>query len=152
MQFPYVFKFLLNIFNTMTIYHSLFKSKQFYSSAWICEHIIDTLYSVLYSGISSDQISIVKPGFPRVTYAPLERQTCIVERKAGDRNSSCEILLQACASVCECMECLYARNRNRWMYFKKGTVSVFEFGSRWCFLLQRKDYSVTDTRLRLLMS
>lgn len=105
---------------------------QFYSSGWIREHTIDTMHSVFCSGISPDQISIAKPGFPRVTYAPLERQTCIAERKAGDRNSSREILSQVHVSVCECVgyinmhtievaECISSRGctiRITWIWIK----------------------------------
>lgn len=124
-QFSCIFKFFSNI---ITLHHNNLYHSNVIVFKWIYEHTIDASYFALCSGISPDQISIAKPGFPKVTYAPLERQTCIVERKAGDRNSSRGILSQACVSVwsvymraIEDAECISRRGctlRITWIWIK----------------------------------
>lgn len=129
------FKFLSNVIYThiVIIYVTLM---QFYSNVWIREHTIDASYSVFCSGISPDQISIAKPGFPKVTYAPLERQTCIVERKAGDKNSSREILLRTCQAYVSAWS-VYMRTIENVEYISRRRCTIcilLEFGSRWYIL------------------
>lgn len=147
MQFSCIFKFFSNI---ITLHHNNLYHSHVIVFKWIYEYTIDASYFALCSGISPDQISIAKPGFPKVTYAPLERQTCIVERKAGDRNSSRGILSQACVSVCGVFICAQSKTLN---VFQEGDAlsALLESESRWYFLLvscnNRKCLSISILKL-----